>query len=164
MTALSPTEIFRGQFTKSRPLHWKYVRWLEVGLFAVALVPGFLLFFLGVKTIAIGAILTATSIITGLTFTMAMRFWERRIDISSAKQTTGFLERKSLIDEMGTHLIWTVLVGVASTAWAAFSAIVSGEYIEAWATAICATLLTYQLVMVAEALLKLYTSSIELAE
>ena len=164
MTVLNPTEIFRGQFTKARPLSWKSIRWPEIALFAVALLPGALMLWQDVRTIAVGAVLTATSIITGLTFTMAMRFWERRIDISSAKQTAGYLQRKTLVDEMGTHLIWTVLVGVASTAWAAFGALVSGANLEPWATAVCATLLTYQLLMVAEALLKLYTSSIELGQ
>jgi len=117
-----------------------------------------------VSTIAVGAVLTATSIITGLTFTMAMRFWERRIDISMAPQTAGYLERKALVDELGTHLIWTVLVGVASTAWSAFGALVSGPNLAVWATAVCAIFLSYQLLMVSEALLKLYTSSIELGQ
>jgi branched-subunit amino acid transport protein AzlD len=164
MTVLNPTEIFRGQFTKARPVSWKSLRWPEIALFGASLLPGALMLLLNVSTIAVGAVLTATSIITGLTFTMAMRFWERRVDISSAKQTAGYLQRKALVDELGTHLIWTVLVGVVSTAWAAFGALVSGPNLAPWATAVCATLLTYQLLMVAEALLKLYTSSIELGQ
>lgn len=164
MTVLSPTEIFRGQFTKARPVSWRALRWPEIGLFVLSLVPGGLIFWLQVSTIAVGAVLTATSIITGLTFTMAMRFWERRVDITTAPQTAGYLERKVLVDELGTHLIWTVLVGVASTAWSAFGALVSGQSLAVWATAVCAALLSYQLLMVAEALLKLYTSSIELGQ
>jgi hypothetical protein len=140
------------------------VRWPEIGLFVFSLVPGGVIFWLQVSTIAVGAVLTATSIITGLTFTMAMRFWERRVDITTAPQTAGYLQRKTLVDELGTHLIWTVLVGVASTAWSAFGALVSGQNLAVWATAACATLLSYQLLMVAEALLKLYTSSIELGQ
>lgn len=164
MTVLSPTEIFRGQFTKSRPVTFGTIRWQELGLFFLSLVSGGVMLALQISTIAVGAVLTATSIITGLTFTMAMRFWERRVDITTAPQTAGYLQRKALVDELGTHLIWTVLVGVASTAWSAFSALVSGASLAVWATAVCATLLTYQLLMVAEALLKLYTSSIELGQ
>lgn len=164
MTVLSPTEIFRGQFTKSRPISWRVIRWKEIGLFALSLVPGGVMIWQQVSTIAVGAVLTATSIITGLTFTMAMRFWEKRVDITAAPQTAGYLERKAVVDELGTHLIWTVLVGVASTAWSAFGALVSGQNLAVWATAVCATLLTYQLLMVVEALLKLYTSSIELGQ
>jgi branched-subunit amino acid transport protein AzlD len=164
MTVLNPAEIFRGQFTKSRPVTFGSIRWPEIALFLLSLLPGALMLLLNVSTIAVGAVLTATSIITGLTFTMAMRFWERRIDISAAAQTAGYLKRKALVDELGTHLIWTVLVGVASTAWAAFSALVSGSSLAPWATAVCAALLSYQLLMVAEALLKLYTSSIELGQ
>ena len=163
MTSLSSTEILRGQFTHARmPFSLKNIRWGEIGLFGLSLGIGAVLYFLNVSTIAVGAVLTATSIITGLTFTMAMRFWERRIEINSAPQTAGYLQRKELIELLGTHLIWTVFVGVLSTAWAAFAALVSGEDLAVWATAVCATLLSYQLLMVAESLLKLYTSSIEL--
>lgn len=164
MTVLNPTEIFRGQFTRTRAVSFRTIRWAEIGLFGLALLVGTAIFLLDVSTIAVGAVLTATSIITGLTFTMAMRFWERKIDISSAPQTAGYLQRKELVDELGTHLIWTVLVGVVSTAWTAFGALVSGESLAVWATAVCATFLSYQLLMVAEALLKLYTSSIELGQ
>lgn len=165
MTVLNPTEIFWGQFTKSRPItSWRLIRWPEIGLFVLSLVPGGVLFWLQVSTIAVSAVLTATSIITGLTFTMAMKFWEKRIDITTAPQTAGYLQRKALVDELGTHLIWTVLVGVASTTWSAFGALVSGQSLAVWATAVCATLLSYQLLMVGEALLKLYTSSIELGQ
>lgn len=165
MTVLNPAEIFRGQFTRTRSGAWgSRVRWPEIVLFMLAFIPGGLILGLNISTIAVGAVLTATSIITGLTFTMAMRFWERRIDITSAPQNAGYLQRKALIDELGTHLIWTVLVGVLSTAWAAFCALVSGQSLAVWATAVCATLLSYQLLMVAEGLLKLYTSSIELGQ
>jgi hypothetical protein len=162
MTVLNPTEIFRGQFVRTRTVSLATLRWAEIGLFSLSLLAGAAIFFLNVSTIAVGAVLTATSIITGLTFTMAMKFWEKRIDISSAPQTAGYLQRKEIVDELGTHLIWTVLVGVMSTTWAAFGALVSGQSLAVWATAICATLLAYQLLMVAESLLKLYTSSIEL--
>lgn len=163
MTILNPAEIVRGQFTHDRSRTWfRSLRWYQVGLVLAATAVGVAVWMAGINTVAVGPLLTATSIITGLTFTMAMRFWERRIEINSAPLTAGYLQRKELIESLGTHLIWTVLVGVVTTAWTAFSALVSGASLAAWATGICAGLLGYQLILVAESLLKLYTSSIEL--
>jgi hypothetical protein len=163
MTILSPTELLRGQFTVDRSAVWfRSLRWVEFLWIALAAAVGFVIFFLGVNTVAAGPVLTATSIITGLTFTMAMRFWERRIEVASAERTTGYTERRRLIERVGTQLIWTVLIGVLSTTWTAFAALVSGESLASWATGISAGLLAYQLFLVAKSLLTLYNSSIEL--
>lgn len=164
MTILNPGEILRAQFTydqESKSL--RSVRWVEFAWVGIATGVGVLIALLGIATVAAGAVLTATSIITGLTFTMAMRFWERRIEIASAPQTAGYLARRRLIENMGRQLIWTVLAGVVSTVWTAFAAIVSGESVAPWATGVCAGLLAYQLILVAKSLLHLYTSSIELS-
>lgn len=163
MTILHPAEILRGQFThEGQSSLVRSIRWTEWSLVLVAVAAGSILFALHVETIAAGAVLTATSILTGLTFTMALRFWERRVDIQSAPQKTGYTSRRELIQELSTHLIWTVFVGVVSTAWTGFAALVSDRSLASWATAITATLLTYQLLLVAESLGKMYTSSIEL--
>lgn len=163
MTALDYWDILRSQFMHGNRSPWyRRLKWLQMGLVLLSVAVGIFIFCLAVRTVSVGSILTATSIITGLTFTMAMRFWEKRIEITSAPQVAGFTERRAIIIDSGTHLIWTVLVGVSCTAWTAFAAMVSGDNISPWATAVCAGLLSYQLLLVALALLKLYTSSIEL--
>lgn len=164
MTILNPVEILRAQFTHDRQRVWVAdIRWSEMGWITLAAAVGVFIGVQDIATVASSAVLTATSIITGLTFTMAMRFWERRIDVASAPQTAGYLQRRKLIERVGTQLIWTVLVGVLSTVWTAFAALVSGDSVAPWATGVCAGLLSYQMLLVAKSLLVLYTSSIELS-
>jgi hypothetical protein len=115
---------------------------------------------LGVRTNAIGALLTATSIMTGLTFTMALRFWERSIDARSNPDLIFDTERKAVLDTMRTLLLWTVLAGILSTTWLSGLAIFVGTgAAEPYATGIAAGLIAYQLIYVLRSLLSLYWAS-----
>lgn len=164
MTALRVTEVFRGQFQKSRTdKGWRNVRYLQYGLILTAVGFGFLTYCFDIATKNIGDLLTATSIITGLTFAMAMTFWERRVALGREPQSTGHEGRSKIIVSVSIHLIWTVMVGVVCTACLGYAALISDDEVCVLLTSISAGLLSYQLMLVAEALVKLYNSSIELS-
>lgn len=164
MTALRITEVFRGQFQKTRAgKGWKNVRYFQVVLILISLGLGILTYCFNIATKNIGDLLTASSIITGLTFAMAMMFWERRVAHGMEAQTTGYEDRNQIIVSVSIHLIWTVMVGVICTACLAYAALVSDSEVWVILTSISAALLSYQFMLVAEALVKLYNSAIELS-
>lgn len=164
MTLLHPSRILRDQFT--RPRDGKSGRrapsWLQGLWILLATGVGFSLWLGDVATVAVGALLTATSIMTGLTFTMAMRFWERRVDARSDPDIMFDLQRVNLLDAMSTHLLWTVVAGILSTAWLAGAALVSGSSVAPWASGIAGGLFAYQLMLVLHGLVKLYSAATEL--
>lgn len=134
--------------------------WLEVGIFGAAVVVGVVVWLLGIETTGAPALLTATSIMTGLTFTMAMRFWERSLDARSNPDLIFDKERKEVLDSMRTVLLWTVLAGVVSTGWLAAVAInVGSQPLAAASTGISAGLVAYQMLYVLRSLLSLYWAS-----
>jgi hypothetical protein len=98
--------------------HRKFRR-AQALLLLPALIVALLVVALHVEVSAVAPLLTATSIMTGLTFTMALRFWERSVDARRDPFLATDGERLALLDDMRTHLVWTVLVGVISTAWLA---------------------------------------------
>lgn len=128
--------------------------------FILAVMAGVIIWLLGIETTALGALLTATSIMTGLTFTMAMRFWERSIDARSDPDVVFNTERLNTLDSMRTTLLWTVLAGLISTAWLAGAALVIGSnFSAAWVSGVSAAFVTYQLSYVLRSLLALYAAS-----
>ncbi|RFA07947.1 hypothetical protein B7R54_01000 [Subtercola boreus] len=134
--------------------------WLELAILVAAVVVSVVVLCMAVRTNAVGALLTATSIMTGLTFTMAMRFWERSIDARSNPDLIFDEERKSVLDNMRTLLLWTVLAGLASTSWLAGLAIFVGtSAADPWATAVAAGLVAYQLLYVLRSIVELYWAS-----
>ena len=108
------------------------------------------------------ALLTATSILTGLIFTMALRFWERSIDarVDPVLAVNGNMLR--LLDNLRTHLVWTVFIGVLSTAWLASLAIFVVQAAPLWASAVATALFIYQVTLVAGSLLQFYEASYSL--
>ena len=133
---------------------------LEASIVLVAATAGVVVWLLGIETRAAGVLLTATSIMTGLTFTMAMRFWERCLDARSNPDLIIDEERKQVLDSMRTILLWTVLAGILSTAWLAGLALVLGDRAAAaWSTGLSAALVAYQLLYVLRSLISLYWSS-----
>jgi hypothetical protein len=133
---------------------------LEIGIFVIGAGAGVLVWLLGIETRAAGVLLTATSIMTGLTFTMAMRFWERSLDARSNPDFVFDNERKQVLDSMRTLLLWTVLAGILSTGWLAALALVLGDHAAAaWSTGVSAGLVAYLLLNVLRSLLSLYWSS-----
>jgi hypothetical protein len=134
--------------------------WIEAGILSLSALVGVVVWLMGIETDAIGGLLTATSIMTGLTFTMAMRFWERSIDARSNPDLIFDEERKAVLDNMRTLLLWTVLAGMVSTTWLAGLAIFVGSgAVSAWATGIAAGLVAYLLLYVLRSLLELYWAS-----
>lgn len=130
-------------------------------LFAVA--AGVTVWLLAIETTALGALLTATSIMTGLTFTMAMRFWERSIDARSNPDLVFNTERLDTLDSMRTTLLWTVLAGLISTTWLAGAALSIGSNLSAaWVSGVSAALVAYQLAYVFRSLISLYAASYSL--
>lgn len=164
MTLLHPTRIFRDQFTRPANIGiGRRVPSLLQSLWVItAAAVGLALWVNNVSTIAVGALLTATSIMTGLTFTMAMRFWERRVDARSDPDIMFDLKRVDLLDAMSTHLLWTVIAGILCTAWLAGAALVSGTSVADWASGIAGGLFSYQLMLVLHGLVKLYSAATEL--
>lgn len=76
---------------------------------------GLLAFGAGVRlgTVA-GPLLTATSILTGFTFSMAVVFWNKTIDARRDPRFSTSGAALNEIDGMRTHLIFTVGIGVAT--------------------------------------------------
>jgi drug/metabolite transporter (DMT)-like permease len=141
--------------TGGRRRPWEQYASVVLGLIGAALVA-----LRGCGTDATGALLSATSILTGLIFTMAMRFWERSIDIRDDPNAFLNPERVGTIDRMRSQLIWTVLCGIVSTSWLAGMALTTGNAVSTvWAAAVAAGLIVYQLAQVGVALLSLYAAS-----
>jgi len=134
----------------------------EIVIAAIAIVGALAsaYFELSATTSAAAGLLTATSILTGLTFTMALRFWERSLDARSNVELIFDEERKEVLDSMRTALLWTVLSGVVSTAWLAGMLLVMGIGPAAiWATSLAAGLVFYQLLNVVRSIFSLYGAS-----
>ena len=133
---------------------------LFVALAAASVVVGLTVGIAGIRTNGIAGLLTATSIMTGLVFTMAMRFWERSLDARSDPDMIFDHKRRNTTDDMRTLLLWTVFAGMVSTAWLGALAIVVGtQHADAWATGVAAGLVTYQLLYVGRSLVSLYSAS-----
>lgn len=162
MSQITPTQVVRDHLSLDSDEPGEKARSVVVFLAGVVLAAavGVVVWLLGVETNANGALLTATSIMTGLVFTMTMRFWERSIDARSDPDLLFDAPRRTTIDTMRTMLLWTVFAGVLSTAWFVGIALFFGtEKTPAWPTGVSAALVTYQLFYVVRALLALYSAS-----
>jgi len=162
MSQITPSQILRDHLALSEEA--KADRPRKLGLFilfiSIALIVGSFVLLMGAKTNAIGVLLTATSIMTGLIFTMAMRFWERSLDARSDPDLLFDTARRTTIDDMRTLLLWTVFAGILSTAYLSALVIFIGTgTANEYGTAVAAGLITYQLLYVGRALLSLYSSS-----
>lgn len=162
MSQITPTQVVRDHLALDSDVPSQKTRSIAVfafGLVFAALV-GVGVWLLGIETNANGALLTATSIMTGLVFTMTMRFWERSLDARSDPDLLFDAPRRTTIDTMRTMLLWTVFAGIASTAWLAVLALVYGTGSSpAWPTGVSAGLVTYQMFYVVRSLLALYSAS-----
>jgi hypothetical protein len=126
----------------------------------VALVAAGLVIHFHVRSTGLGALLTATSIMTGLSFSMALRFWEKSIDARSDPNIIFDDERRNVLDTMRTLLLWTVLSGVVSSAWLAGVVLVAGsDPATTWASAVGAGAVSYQLTYVLRSLVALYSAA-----
>jgi len=159
MSRMGQRLLVRDQFTqiaKSPFGTYSDPAWSELALVATATIPAALVFVFSVKIPVLSGLLTATSILTGLTFTMALRFWERSIDARTNAGTLADGPRLQVLDKMRAHLVWTVLVGVAGTAFLALGVIFTATTPSVWLSAVAAFLVIYQVLLVGGALLRFY--------
>jgi hypothetical protein len=131
----------------------------EILFAALATVPTIVVLVRDVRVAAAAGLLTATAILTGLTFTMAMRFWERSIDARSDPDYIADGRRLYILDKMRAHLVWTVLTGVTATGYLALSLVFSAAASPVWSSAIMTFLVCYQVLLVGGALLRFYEMS-----
>lgn len=171
MSPTAPQQLLRDQFSSlDQPSGGlRRPRWLQISLTLPGLLMGLGLLVGGVDSIAVPALLTATSILTGLTFTMALKFWERSIDARSDPFLATDGPRLTLLDNMRTHLVWTVLVGVASTMWLVVMALLGEVAPPSWfelapyvGCAGAGALVIYQVTLVGGALVQFYEASYSL--
>lgn len=98
-------------------------------------------------------LLTATSILTGLTFSMTTTFWGKNIDARRDPKRALDAFTLDILDRNLNHLLWTVTVGVAATGVLAVAAIFSGTDGSApWVTGVAAFFLVYLVTLVGVAL------------
>ncbi len=107
-------------------------------------------------------LLTATSILTGLTFTMALTFWKQSIDARRDPLFATDASRLNLLDRMRAHLVWTVFVGVVSTATMVVTAIFTSHAVPLGVVMAGGFLAVYQITLVGGALLEFYRASYDL--
>lgn len=139
---------------------WNWAQGLYLG---VALLAAAGVYVAAQPSLPVGPLLTATSILTGMTFTMALRFWDRSIEARRDPSYATNAARLNLVDRMKAHLIWTVVVGVSSTFVLALVALIVDTDATPPATAaVVGGLVIYEISLVAGALLEFYRASYDL--
>ena len=108
------------------------------------------------------ALLTATSILTGFTFAMAMQMWKQSLDARRDTRYAFDPDALELLDLMRTRLVWTVWVGVLSSTWLAGVWMFTVSQPDRWALAVSAFLFIYQVVLVGTALWRFHAAAITL--
>jgi phosphoglycerol transferase MdoB-like AlkP superfamily enzyme len=150
----SPMWLLRDQFlTEDLPGHRHLRGFALAHLVPAALVAG-LLYARDVQMTNADWLLAATSILTGLTFSMTTTFWSKSIDARSDPTKALNAQVLTILDENLTHLQWTVLVGVVSTATLALTSLLADPVTGAatWATTLCGGLVIYLITLVGVAL------------
>ncbi len=161
MSLVSPLQLPRDVF--ARGPHGTHPNWLHVLLPLPALGAVGAVVLLRPSAFPVAAMLTATSILTGLTFTMALRFWEKSIDARRDPNIASDGARLDLLDRMRAHLVWTVLIGVISTFVLALVAIfASPADVPVPIFASATFLVVYQISLVGGALIEFYRASYDL--
>lgn len=162
MSLVSPHQIVLD-LTSVETQRGRKPNWVEVLYLGLGAGTGAAVFLAEPSRLNVAPLLTATSILTGLTFALALRFWERSIDARRDPFVATDAARLNLIDRLKAHLIWTVLVGVGSTLLLALIAIFGRPYATPLAVTACAaTLIVYQIVLVGGGLIEFYRASYDL--
>lgn len=136
------------------------LRPVQILLATPALAVGAVVIVRSVHLTNLAGLLTATSILTGLTFSMATTFWTKSIE--ARRRPDQALNERILtsLDETRTHLVWTVVIGLAATAALALISVFSpGGSAPVWVSAIAAALVIYMLTLVGAALHKFYVTA-----
>lgn len=148
MSLISPTRVLHDQFIQQSRVKKVEFVWM----LPAALVSGFALG-RGVELQSAALLLTATSILTGLTFSMTTTFWSKNIDARRDPQRALDALTLNVLDRNLTHLLWTVSVGVTATGVLAVTAVFTGTMgAPSWVTAICAFFIVYLVTLVGVAL------------
>lgn len=150
MSLISPSRVLHDHFLDSNDhVRVGQLAWILPGLVTAGFVVG-----REVRITNAAFLLAATSILAGMTFTMTVTFWNKSLD--ARRDPSRALQGDILksIDGNLQHLVWTVLVGVASTAFYALVALFADPAAGApvWASAVCAGLLIYLITLVGLAL------------
>lgn len=162
MSLVPPSQLFRDlarvETAKGVRRDWSWLVYL-----GVACIPAVVVFFRAPSVLPVGPLLTATSILTGLTFTLALRFWERSVDARKDPFMATDGARLNLVDRMRTYLLTTVLVGVLSTLVLALVAILGDPKSTPRGVSVMVTgLFIYQIVLVGASLIEFYRASYDL--
>jgi hypothetical protein len=161
----APLAVPRDQFSRSTSnLGRRSVRWGQILLLVPAIVVGVIAYIVRTQMVDVaGGLLTVTSILTGFTFAMANTFWSKSIEARRDPRWSVDSAALDVIDDSRNHMIWTVVVGVATvgilTVYTIFSTTVVdgrvGEILQAGtrvAAAVTASLVFYTITLVAGAL------------
>ena len=161
MSPITSIQLVRDHLSLGPQYEGRRAGSILLALLPIALAAGVAIavIMLGISSTGIGALLTATSIMTGLTFTMALRFWERSLDARS-NEDMMYENKRFILDHMRTLLLWTVVSGVISSGWLAAVALIAGkDPATPWASGVAAALVSYQLFYVFRSLVSLYSAS-----
>jgi hypothetical protein len=157
----SPLLIPRDQFTEpGAGRRMPRLRIAQLLLMLPAVVVGGFSAGVGIHLSSPAGLLTATSILTGITFSMATTFWTKSIE---ARRRPDQALNSRVLDELDTtrtHLIWTVAVGVTATALLALISVFWPSGAPIAVSAVAAALIIYMLTMVGMALHRFYVTSI----
>lgn len=154
MSLISPLHLAQEQFLRQSDAGRRRLRIAQIVYLLPAIVVVAVVVVVGTRMLNAGWLLTATSILTGLTFSMTTTFWGKSIDARRSPQWATNSQILETIDENKYHLMWTVLVGVLSTASLALTSVFANPTSGApvWATALCAGLFIYLLTLVVGAI------------
>lgn len=164
MSLVSPHQLLRDVFIES-PRGPKR-RWRKSALAYIvpALLAGAAGWRFGIESTSPEAILAALAILTGVTFAMAVTFWDRSVQARSDPNMATNAIRLRVIDHMKGHLIYTVVIGVLATG----ILMVVTLFLEAslplpsWLAAIVAGTSIYEVTLVGAALVEFYRASYDL--
>lgn len=147
---MSPLRIAADQFRPEEPISGRRQADPRALAFTIpALVVAIIVVAKQTHLTAAPVLLTSTSILTGLTFTMTTTFWSRSLDARKDPATATRAVILQTLDDARHHLLWTVLVGLATTGVLALTALFASEKgAVVWASALCAALVIYLLTLV----------------
>lgn len=165
MSLVSPQQILHDVFLEDHPRRRRpALRWPSIAYLVLPLAAGVGGYVFGLATSAGGTILAALAILTGITFAMAVSFWDRSIDARHDPFSATNAERLTVIDHMKSHLIYTVFVGVVATGALLVVALFVEPTMELppLLDGALAFLSVYEVVLVGAALIEFYRASYEL--
>lgn len=167
----NPVRVPIDQFTRLQANgHSRSPRWAQIVMVLPAVATAVGLFFTRPDLSgAVSGLLTATSIMTGFIFSMAVVFWNKSID---ARRDPNWSIRGDIlreIDETRTHLIYTVSIGILTVACLVLQALFGHAaaptavrvVIDAL-TPIAGSLVVYLLTLVSGALIRFNAAAIRL--